>query len=88
MKQIGVLLADDHTLIRAGLRLVVEQEADFTVAGEAENGRQAVAMAESLKPDVAVLDIGMPELNGIEACAQIRESQAANRSGDAEHALR
>ncbi len=75
MKQIRVLLADDHTLIRAGLRLVVEQEADFTVAGEAENGRQAVAMAESLKPDVAVLDIGMPELNGIEACAQIRESQ-------------
>jgi two-component system response regulator NreC len=75
MKQIGVLLADDHTLIRAGLRLVVEQQADFTVVGEAENGRQAVAMAESLKPDVAVLDIGMPELNGIEACLQIREHQ-------------
>jgi two-component system, NarL family, response regulator NreC len=75
MKQLRVLLADDHTLIRAGLRLVAAQQADFTVVGEAENGRQAVAMAESLKPDVAVLDIGMPELNGIEACRQIRESQ-------------
>ena len=75
MKQLRVLLADDHTLIRAGLRLVLEQQPDFTVVGEAENGRQAVAMAESLKPDVAVLDIGMPELNGIEACLQIRESQ-------------
>lgn len=74
MKQIRVLLADDHTLIRAGLRLVVEQQADFSVAGEAENGRQAVAMAESLKPDVVVMDIGMPDLNGIEACLQIREA--------------
>ena len=75
MKQLRVLLADDHTLIRAGLRLVAAQQPDFTVVGEAENGRQAVAMAESLKPDVVVLDIGMPELNGIEACRQIRESQ-------------
>ena len=75
MSQISVLLADDHTLIRAGLRLVVEQQPDFTVVGEAENGRQAVSMAESLKPDVAVLDIGMPELNGIEACLQIRQAQ-------------
>lgn len=74
MKQLRVLLADDHTLIRAGLRLVLEQQADFAVVGEAENGRQAVAMAQSLKPDVAVLDIGMPELNGIEACLQIREA--------------
>jgi DNA-binding NarL/FixJ family response regulator len=70
-----VLLADDHTLIRAGLRLVVEQQSDFTVVGEAENGRQAVAMAGSLQPDVVVLDIGMPELNGIEACRQIREAR-------------
>jgi RNA polymerase sigma factor (sigma-70 family) len=75
MKQLRVLLADDHTLIRAGLRLVVEQQADFTVVGEAENGRQAVAMAASAAPDVVVMDIGMPDLNGIEACRQIRESQ-------------
>jgi len=74
MKTLSVLLADDHNLIRAGLRLVVAREPDFTVAGEAENGRQAVALAQSLKPDVVVMDIGMPELNGIEACRQIRES--------------
>ena len=72
MKTIRVLLADDHTLIRAGLRLVVSQQPDFQVAGEAENGRQAVALAEQLKPDVVVMDIKMPDLNGIEACQQIR----------------
>jgi two-component system response regulator NreC len=74
MKTIRVLLADDHNLIRAGLRLVVSQQADFVVAGEAENGRQAVALAQQLKPDVVVMDIKMPDLNGIEACQQIREA--------------
>ncbi len=72
MKRIRVLLADDHTLIRAGLRLVVDAQPDLTVAGEAENGRDAVALAQSLHPDVAVLDIGMPSLNGIEAALQMR----------------
>jgi two-component system response regulator NreC len=72
MKKIRVLLADDHNLIRAGLRRVVESQPEFIVAGEAEDGRQAVAMAESLKPDVVVMDIGMPLLNGIEAARQIR----------------
>lgn len=75
MKKIRVLLADDHNLIRAGLRRVVESQPEFMVAGEAEDGRQAVAMAESLKPDVAVMDIGMPNLNGIEAARQIRTAQ-------------
>ena len=74
MRPIRVLLADDHTLIRAGLRLVVDQQPEFTVVGEAADGRQAVALAQSLKPDIVVMDIGMPELNGIEACRQIRES--------------
>jgi DNA-binding NarL/FixJ family response regulator len=74
MKPTRVLLADDHILIRAGLRLVVEQQPEFTVVGEAADGRQAVALAESLKPDIVVMDIGMPGLNGIEACRQIRES--------------
>ena len=73
MKKLRILLADDHNLIRAGLRLVVAQQPDFIVAGEADNGRQAVAMAEALAPDVVVMDVGMPELNGIEACHQIRE---------------
>ena len=74
MKKIGVLLADDHTLIRAGLRMVVEAQPDLSVVGEAANGREAVAMAQALKPDVVVMDIGMPSLNGIEAARQIRET--------------
>ena len=74
MKIIRVLLADDHNLIRAGLRLVISQQADFQVAGEADNGRQAVSLAEQLKPDVVVMDIKMPDLNGIEACHQIRDT--------------
>ncbi|HTR34671.1 MAG TPA: response regulator transcription factor [Bryobacteraceae bacterium] len=73
MTQTRVLLADDHTLIRAGLRMVVDAQPDLTVVGEAEDGREAVAMAQKLKPDVIVMDIGMPNLNGIEACRQIRE---------------
>jgi DNA-binding NarL/FixJ family response regulator len=74
MKKIGVLLADDHTLIRAGLRMVVDAQPDLAVVGEADNGRDAVSMAEALKPDVVVMDIGMPSLNGIEAARQIRET--------------
>jgi DNA-binding NarL/FixJ family response regulator len=73
MKKIRILLADDHTLMRGGLRLIIEQHADLSVVGEAEDSRQAVALAASLKPDVAVLDIGVPNLNGIEAAKQITE---------------
>jgi DNA-binding NarL/FixJ family response regulator len=73
MNSIRVLLADDHKLIRAGLRLVVEQQPDLSVVGEADDGRQAVELAKSLKPNVVVMDIGMPNLNGIEAARQIRE---------------
>jgi two-component system, NarL family, response regulator NreC len=69
---IRVLLADDHTLIRAGLRMVVAAQPDLTVVGEAGDGREAVAMAQNLKPHVVVMDIGMPSLNGIEAARQIR----------------
>ena len=74
MKKTSVLLADDHTLIRAGLRMVVDAQPDLTVVGEANDGREAVAMAGKLKPDVVVMDIGMPSLNGIEASRQIREA--------------
>ncbi|MGA2982587.1 MAG: response regulator transcription factor [Terriglobia bacterium] len=73
MNLIRVLLADDHKLIRAGLRLVVDQQPDLSVVGEADDGRQAVDLAKTLKPDVVVMDIGMPNLNGIEAARQIRE---------------
>lgn len=71
MKKIRVLLADDHTLMRAGLRMVVDAQPDLTVVGEADNGREAVEMANTLKPDIVVMDIGMPSLNGIEAARQI-----------------
>jgi two-component system response regulator NreC len=74
VKTTRVLLADDHRLIRSGLRLVIEQSAGLQVVGEADDGRQAVSMAGELKPDVAVLDIGMPNLNGIEAAHQITEA--------------
>jgi len=75
MKSIRVLLADDHKLIRAGLVLVVQQQPDLNVIGEADDGRQAVQLVESLKPDVVVMDIGMPNLNGIEAARQITASR-------------
>ncbi len=74
MKKIRVLLADDHTLMRAGLRMVVDAQPDLMVVGEANNGREAVEMARTLKPDIVVMDIGMPNLNGIEAARQIRGS--------------
>jgi two-component system response regulator NreC len=71
MSQIRILLADDHTVMRRGLRLLLEQQPEFQVVGEADDGRQAVDLAASLHPSVAVLDIGMPMLNGIEATRQI-----------------
>ena len=74
MKKIRVLLADDHKLIRGGLRLLVEQQPDLAVVGEANDGREAVSLAKSLKPDVAVMDIGMPNLNGVEAALQITQA--------------
>jgi len=66
-----ILLADDHDLTRAGLRYLLEKQKDWSVCGEASNGRMAVELAEQLKPDVAILDMTMPELNGIEATRQI-----------------
>jgi two-component system response regulator NreC len=74
MRKIRILLADDHRLMRSGLRLLIEQQPDLSVVGEAGDGREAVAMAKSLRPDVAVIDIGMPNLNGIEATHQITHS--------------
>jgi two-component system, NarL family, response regulator NreC len=68
---IRVLVADDHTIIRSGLRLLLERHPGFEVVGEAADGRQAVDVAESTRPDVVILDIAMPRLNGIEAALQI-----------------
>jgi two-component system, NarL family, response regulator NreC len=67
-----VLLADDHAIVREGIRMILAAEPDIEVVGEVGDGLQAVEMAKKLKPDVAVLDISMPTLNGIEATRQIR----------------
>jgi DNA-binding NarL/FixJ family response regulator len=71
VKKIRVLLADDHGVVRKGLRFLLESERDLEVVGESSDGRQAVQDAETLKPDVIVMDIAMPRLNGIEATSQI-----------------
>lgn len=73
-KKIRVLLADDHTILREGVRALLEDEPDMIVVGEAEDGRTAVKMACELKPDVVVMDIAMPLLNGIEATRQIKRT--------------
>jgi len=76
MKKIRIVLADDHQLFRRGLRVLLEQQPDFTVVTEAKDGREAVAAVQSLKPDVLVVDIGMQNLNGIEAARQLTESHS------------
>ncbi len=68
---INVLLADDHVMVRKGFRLILETQSDIRIVGEASNGREAVELAESLQPDVIVMDVAMPELNGIEATRRI-----------------
>lgn len=71
MSKVQILIADDHGIVRKGLRLQLEQSPDFQVVGEAADGREAVRMTEELKPDVVLMDIAMPNLNGIQATAQI-----------------
>jgi two-component system, NarL family, response regulator NreC len=72
---IRILLADDHAVMRSGLRALLQQQEDFQVVGEASDGREAVAMSEALKPDVVVMDLTMPNLNGTEASRQITTKQ-------------
>src|SRR6478735_2566358 len=71
MQKIKVFLADDHTVVRQGLRALLVAEGDIEIVGEAENGRQAVHLAKTLLPDVVVMDIAMPVLNGLEATRQL-----------------
>lgn len=73
-KRITVLLAEDHMVVREGLRTLLEAEGDIQVIGEAETGRQAVKSAKELRPAVVVMDIAMPLLNGLEATRQIRKA--------------
>ena len=76
---IRVLIADDHKIMLAGLRSILEKQTDFEVVGEADNGRKAVQMAQEKKPEVVVMDVSMPDLNGIEATMQIIESLPKTR---------
>ena len=74
MKKIRILIADDHALLRVGLRTMLDTQPDMTVVGEAGNGRDAVARAIELGPDVVVMDLMMPKLDGAEATRQIVEA--------------
>jgi two-component system NarL family response regulator len=67
----NILLADDHDLVRQSIRVMIESESDFRVCGEARSGREAVELIGELRPDIAVIDITMPGLNGVDACRQI-----------------
>jgi DNA-binding NarL/FixJ family response regulator len=79
MTKIKVLLADDHEIVRSGLRALMDNMADVEVIAEASNGREAVEMVRRLQPDVALLDIAMPQLNGIDATMRIVEDSAKTR---------
>ncbi len=73
MSKIRVLLVDDHAILRAGLMRLLEEESDIEVVGEAENGREGVQKVQELRPDIVLMDIGMPVMNGMEATKQIKK---------------
>lgn len=79
MKSVSVLIADDHEIVRQGIRTIVESRSDFSVCGEASDGRQAVQMAATLRPEIVVIDIGMPELNGLDATRQIVQNDPRSK---------
>jgi DNA-binding NarL/FixJ family response regulator len=79
MKRITVLIADDHMLVREGLRIMLNLEADFEVVGEARDGRQAVTLALKTCPEVILMDIAMPGLNGLEATRQVLKALPATK---------
>ncbi len=74
---LGVLIVDDQALVRAGFRMILEAETDIEVVGEAENGREALAEAERVTPDVVLMDVRMPEMDGIEATRRLLEAEGS-----------
>jgi DNA-binding NarL/FixJ family response regulator len=74
MGRIRILLADDHAVVRQGFKMILAEQPDMEISGEAANGREAVELAEKIKPDVVVMDVAMPELNGIEATRRLAAS--------------
>ena len=79
MGRIRILLADDHTMVRQGLRKLLEERPDWDVIAEAGDGREAVRLVEQYKPDVAIIDVAMPLLNGVEATRQITKRAPGTR---------
>lgn len=79
MKAITILLAEDHTMVREGLRMMLRLEADMDVVGEAQDGRRAVALAVKLHPDVVLMDIAMPGMNGLEATRQLLKASPESK---------
>ena len=75
MAEIRILIVDDHEMVRNGLSVMMQREEDFTVVGEAQNGKEAVEMVSELRPDVVLMDLRMPEMDGVEAMRQIRAKQ-------------
>ncbi|HWB85544.1 MAG TPA: response regulator transcription factor [Bryobacteraceae bacterium] len=79
MKRIRILLADDHAVVRQGFKMILSAQPDMEIVGEAGNGREAVELAEQARPDVVVMDVAMPELNGIEATRRMGASTPHTR---------
>ena len=79
MKRIRILLADDHAVVRQGFKMILGAQPDMEIVGEAGNGREAVELAEQLQPDIVVMDVAMPELNGIEATRRLAASAPHTR---------
>src|SRR5471032_485543 len=79
LKRITVLIAEDHMIVREGFRRLIDLEGDLVVVGEAQDGRQAVALAKKLRPDVVMMDIAMPLLNGLEAARQVLKALPATK---------
>jgi two-component system, NarL family, response regulator DegU len=79
MKKISIVLADDHVLVRNGIKAMLESESDLQVVGEASDGNEALESARNLKPDILVLDIRMPNMNGLEAAARLKNQSPSTK---------
>ena len=85
MSKIRILVADDHGIVRKGLRFLLDRQPDMEVVGEASEGREVVRLSEELTPNVIIMDVAMPQLNGIDAAAQIIKSKSEYPHHNAEH---